>query len=306
MPNRHPAWLRKKIVDGHAAVETDRILKAAHVNTVCDSARCPNRNECYSQKTATYLIMGDICTRGCHFCSVKKGVPQPLDLDEPRRIALTAKALGLEHVVVTSVTRDDLGDEGAQQFCLVVEALKKTALGITIELLTPDFKKTKGESVARIVSAAPDVFGHNIETVPGLYKLVRPQADYTRSLEIFREIKRFSEKMATKSGLMLGLGEKKQEVLETLKQLHDAGCDILTLGQYLQSDKYGLEVTEYIHPEIFSCYKSEASKIGFKWVESAPFVRSSFHARDTYQALMAKAGSPQVARLNYNAEIERN
>ena len=260
------------------------------------------------------MVMGDTCTRSCGFCSVSTGRPEILDLDEPKRVAQAAKTLGLEHVVVTSVNRDDLPDEGASHFVEVIRELR-SSLGedIIIEILTPDFKRTQAEAVRLILEASPDIFNHNVETIPSLYRRVRPQADYQKSLDIFRVIHQFGSdpstrgsveplaqdsssktaRVLTKSGLMLGLGESREEVLAVLKDLREAGCDILTLGQYLQSSTLGLPVTEYIHPDIFSELKNTALGMGFGWVESGPFVRSSFHAKDSFIALKEKlhAGS---------------
>jgi lipoic acid synthetase len=275
------------VVPGQEAQKTDALLKEMALHTICESGRCPNRDECYSQKTATFMILGDTCTRSCGFCSVSTGRPEVVDVEEPVRVAQAAKALGLSHVVVTSVNRDDLPDEGAGHFIRVIEELKKISSEITIEILTPDFKRTQSSAVERILSAGPDIFNHNIETVPSLYKRVRPQADYTTSLRIFTEIKKRSKVVFTKSGLMLGLGETRDEVLEALEDLRSAGCDILTLGQYLQSSALGMPVKEYVHPDIFLEYKESAVKMGFEWVESAPFVRSSFHAKESLKALKA-------------------
>ena len=282
---RLPDWLRRDLAPGHEAGKTDALLKELGLHTICESGRCPNRNECYSQKTATFMIMGDTCTRSCKFCSVSIGRPEALDVDEPRRVAMASKNLGLKHVVVTSVNRDDLEDEGTSHFVEVIQELKKDLPGLIIEILTPDFKRTQRLAVRKIVDAGPDIFNHNVETVPRLYSAVRPQAVYEKSLQIFREIRAVSTKILTKSGLMLGLGEKKEEVLQVLRDLRSAGCDMLTLGQYLQSSSLGLPVSEYIRPEEFQEYKQEALRIGFTWVESAPYVRSSFHAKESFESL---------------------
>ena len=282
---RLPDWLKRDLSPGHEAPKTDTLLKELGLHTICESGRCPNRNECYSQKTATFMIMGDICTRSCKFCSVSIGRPEVLDIDEPRRVAQATRNLGLKHVVVTSVNRDDLADEGAGHFVNVITELKKISPEPIIEILTPDFKRTQMLAVRKIMEAGPDIFNHNVETVPRLYSAVRPQAVYEKSLAIFREIRSVSAKVLTKSGLMLGLGEKKEEVLAVLKDLRLHGCDMLTLGQYLQSSTLGLPVAEYIHPDIFKEYKEEALKLGFTWVESAPYVRSSFHAKESFEAL---------------------
>ena len=282
---RLPDWFKKSVLPGHQATRTDDLLKEFALHTICESGRCPNRNECYSQKTATFMIMGDICTRSCGFCSVSTGRPMALDADEPRRVAEAAEILGLEHVVVTSVNRDDLPDEGVNHFIEVIKALKKNSPKIIIEILTPDFKRTQKDAVRNILSAEPQIFNHNTETVPALYKRVRPQGDYAKSLEIFREIRAISKTTLTKSGLMLGLGESKEETLEVLRDLKTAGCEMLTLGQYLRSSHVGLPVAEYIRPEIFMEYKNEALAMGFGWVESGPFVRSSFHAKESFESL---------------------
>ena len=284
---RLPDWLRKNLSVGQEATRTDTLLKDMALHTICESGRCPNRDECYSQKTATFMIMGDICTRSCGFCSVSTGRPEVLDIDEPKRVAQATKKLGLEHVVVTSVNRDDLPDEGVAHFVNVIRELKNSLPDLIIEILTPDFRRTQKEAVRVILESGPDIFNHNVETVPSLYRRARPQGDYLRSLQIFKEIKQVSSRALTKSGLMLGLGETYDEVIAVLKDLKNAGCDILTLGQYLQSSAVGLPVAEYIHPSVFKNYKNEAMELGFIWVESAPFVRSSFHAKDSFEALKA-------------------
>ena len=294
---RLPDWLRKDLAAGHEADRTDALLKELGLHTICESGRCPNRNECYSQKTATFMVMGDTCTRSCSFCSVSTGRPELLDAEEPKRVAEAARILGLRHVVVTSVNRDDLSDEGASHFVNVIRELRELSEDIIIEILTPDFKRTQTEAVRLLMEAGPDIFNHNVETVPSLYKRVRPQADYGKSLSLFREIRSLPKaartyppgrQVLTKSGLMLGLGETREEVLEVLKDLRRAGCDILTLGQYLRSSTLGLPVAEYVTPEIFLELKNEALALGFSWVESGPFVRSSFHAKDSFQALKVK------------------
>jgi lipoyl synthase len=282
---RLPDWLRKDLSAGHQAAKTDTLLKDLGLHTICESGRCPNRDECYSQKTATFMVMGDVCTRTCRFCSVAMGRPEALDIDEPKRVAHATRVLGLKHVVVTSVNRDDLPDEGAEHFVKVIEELRKVSSELVIEILTPDFKRTQAKAVETILAAGPHVWNHNIETVPSLYKKVRPQAIYQGSLAIFTEIKKQSPKTLTKSGLMLGLGESRSEVLDVLRDLAASGCEMLTLGQYLQSSAVGLPVEEYVTPQAFDDYKHEALKIGFMWVESGPFVRSSYHAKHSFEAL---------------------
>ena len=282
---RLPDWLRKDLSAGHESKKTDDLIRSFGLHTICESGRCPNRNECYSQKTATFMILGDVCTRTCRFCSVSMGKPEMPDAGEPKRVAEAVRALGLKHVVVTSVNRDDLPDEGVSHFIEVIRELKNVSRGLIIEILTPDFKRTQASAVARILEWAPDIFSHNVETVPRLYRKVRPQADYSMSLQIFREIRALSGKILTKSGLMLGLGETKEEVLSVLQDLRDAGCDMLTLGQYLKSSTLGLPVEEYVRPDVFLQYKKSALNAGFRWVESGPFVRSSFHAKDSFEAM---------------------
>lgn len=295
MPRRLPDWLRKNLAAGQEAAKTNALLKELGLNTICESGKCPNRNECYSQRTATFMIMGDTCTRSCSFCSVTTGRPLALDVNEPDRVAEAAKRLGLDHVVVTSVNRDDLADEGAGHFVRVIEAIRAVLPQTVIEILTPDFKKTQGVAVRMILAVRPDIFSHNMETVPRLYKRVRPQAHYGTSLEIFSQIKRMSPLALTKSGLMLGLGETQDEVLSVLEDLRKVGCDLLTLGQYLQSDALGLAVEEYVSPDSFLSYKKKALEMGFRWVESAPFVRSSFHAKDSFEALKKSIHSLRIA-----------
>ena len=282
---RLPDWIRRDLSTGQEASRTDALLKEFGLHTICESGRCPNRNECYSQKTVTFMIMGDLCTRSCAFCSVSTGRPEALDKDEPRRVAEAVRTLGLKHVVITSVNRDDLPDEGAGHFVEVIRELKKKSSGLIVEILTPDFRRTQRQAVALIVKEGPDIFNHNTETVPRLYKRVRPQGDYDRSLQIFKEIRKHSGSLLTKSGLMLGLGETKKEVLEVLKDLRSVDCQMLTLGQYLKSSALGLPVEAYIHPDQFLYYKNEAKAMGFTWVESAPFVRSSFHAKESFAGL---------------------
>ncbi|MBI4352759.1 MAG: lipoyl synthase [Candidatus Omnitrophica bacterium] len=284
---RLPDWFRKSLAPGQEAARTDALLKEFGLHTICESGRCPNRNECYSQKTATFMIMGDICTRSCAFCSVSTGRPGPLDLDEPRRVAEAVRRLGLDHVVITSVDRDDLEDEGASHFARVVAEVKKISSRPIVEILTPDFKRTQRAAVRRLVTTAPHIFSHNIETVPRLYKRIRPQGDYAKALEIFREIKRACASLLVKSGLMAGLGETKEEVLEALGDLREAGCEMLTIGQYLRSSAIGEPVHDYLSPFAFQSYKEEALRLGFRWVESGPFVRSSYHAKESFQSLKA-------------------
>ncbi|OIO39520.1 MAG: lipoyl synthase [Candidatus Omnitrophica bacterium CG1_02_49_16] len=292
--------MRKDLSRGQEAARTDVLLKSLGLHTICESGRCPNRDECYSQKTATFMIMGDRCTRSCGFCSVSTGHPEVLDPEEPRRVAEAVAGLGLKHVVVTSVTRDDLQDEGASQYLDVLRQIRSITAGIIIEILTPDFRRTQRLAVRLILRGQPNIFNHNIETVPRLYRRVRPQGNYERSLQIFREIKTYREPVLTKSGLMLGLGETHEEVIQVLKDLRNAGCRMLTLGQYLKSSASGLPVEAYIHPEVFLNYKNEAMNIGFTCVESAPYVRSSFHAKESYETLRSSLATRQIQPMERN------
>ncbi|MEM7311887.1 MAG: lipoyl synthase [Planctomycetota bacterium] len=277
---RLPEWLRRQVPEGNANHFTQNLLEELNLETVCDNARCPNRMECYSQKTATFMILGNVCTRPCGFCSVDRGRPEAPEVDEPTRVAEAARRLGLKHVVITSVTRDDMPDGGAEHFYECVVATRE-ATGATIEVLTPDFVKCKW-ALDRVVEAAPDVFNHNTETVPRLYGRVRgPRSDYRWTLDMLQRVKALNPKIKTKSGLMLGLGETREELLEVFADLLDAGCDFLTLGQYLQPavDKY-LPVVRYIPPEEFAELGQTAKDMGFLKVASGPFVRSSYHARE--------------------------
>ncbi|HEY6565649.1 MAG TPA: lipoyl synthase, partial [Pirellulaceae bacterium] len=273
-------WLRRQVPASNANHFTSQVLRDLQLETVCESAKCPNRMECFSQKTATFMILGDTCTRPCGFCAVHRGHPHPLEADEPERVAEAVKRLGLAHVVVTSVTRDDLPDGGADHFCRTVQAIRRVTKA-AVEVLTPDFVTCR-EVLDRLVEVAPDVFNHNTETVPRLYRKVRgPKSDYRWTLELLRRVKRQGPGIKTKSGLMLGLGETRDELLDTLCDLRDAGCDYLTLGQYLRPglDHY-LPVERYVPPEEFADLGRTAKSLGFANVASGPFVRSSYHARE--------------------------
>jgi lipoic acid synthetase len=278
-PRRLPGWLRREVPRGNGDHFTARLLKQLRLGTVCDRAKCPNRMECYSQRTATFMILGDVCTRPCGFCAVARGRPGPPDADEPQRLADAARRMGLEHVVITSVTRDDLPDGGAEHFRRCVQAVR-ASVAASIEVLTPDFVHNKRD-VDRVVDAAPDVFNHNAETVPRLYRKVRgPKSDYRWTLELLRLVKQRNPQLKTKSGLMLGLGETHEEVLEVLADLLDRGCDLLTIGQYLQPSPKHLPVVRYVPPEEFAALDNAARNMGFKRTASGPFVRSSYQARE--------------------------
>ncbi len=276
---RLPPWLRRDITAGFGLHATATLLDELELQTVCESAKCPNRTECWSQKTATFMILGDTCTRPCGFCSVKKGKTQPLAADEPDRVAEAAARLGLAHVVITSVTRDDLPDGGADHFHRCVLAVRERT-GATVEVLTPDFIHCK-DALARVIAARPEVFNHNTETVPRLYAQVRGRkSDYRWTLDLLHRVKRLDPQIKTKSGLMLGLGETREEILDTLADLLDAGCDFLTLGQYLQPTLEHLAVERYVPPAEFDELGEAARRMGFASVASGPFVRSSYHARE--------------------------
>jgi lipoic acid synthetase len=282
-PQSLPRWLKRSVPKGNAGHFTARLIDGWGLQTVCQHARCPNRMECYAAKTATFMILGEVCTRGCRFCSVKKGRPPPggypVDPDEPRRVAAAARQLGLRHVVVTCVARDDLPDGGAEHFCRTMAAVR-AACDATVEVLPSDFAGNAA-AVDRLIEAVPEVYNLNTETVPRLFASVRGRkADYRRTLEIFRRIRRRNPAIRLKTGLMLGLGETTEELLDTLADLLDAGCRMLTLGQYLQPSPAQLPVVRYLRPEEFDELGRFARRLGFEQVASGPFVRSSFHARE--------------------------
>lgn len=259
------------------------LMERLELHTVCQSAKCPNQGECFASGTATFLIMGDACTRGCRFCAVETRVPGPLDPEEPARLAEAVLALRIKHVVITTVTRDDLPDGGAAHFVATIAAVREASPGTRIEVLTSDFGG-RLEDVDTVADALPDVFNHNLETIPRLYAEVRPGAGYERSLAVLARVKARHPKMPTKSGLMLGLGETRDEVVSVMNDLRDAGCDMLTLGQYLRPSSKHLPVAEFVSPEMFDALAAEAEAIGFSAVASAPFVRSSYHAGEMAEA----------------------
>ena len=279
-PNRRlPRWLKREVPKGNVNNFTSSLLEELKLETVCDNAKCPNRMECYSQKTATFMILGNVCTRPCGFCAVHRGRPQLPEDDEPERLAEAAHRLELKHVVITSVTRDDLPDGGAEHYYRCILAVRERT-GATIEVLTPDFVAQK-DALDRVIEAAPEVFNHNTETVPRLYRPVRgPKSDYRWTLQFLKHVKHVNPSIKTKSGLMLGLGETRDEVFDVLADLLEHGCDLLTLGQYLQPGEGYLPVVEYINPDLFAEYGRQAKAMGFKQVASGPFVRSSYHARE--------------------------
>lgn len=282
---RKPPWLKKRISLGSGIYKVYALLREARLHTVCQEAHCPNLPECYSRQTATFMIMGNVCTRNCRFCAVTHETPAPLDEEEPRRVAFAVHQLGLQYVVITSVTRDDLEDGGAQHFAKTVCAVKEQRPKTLVELLVPDFLGNPS-SLDIILSTPPDVLNHNVETIPRLYPRVRPQADYRRSLDLLRRTQSRNPSVLTKSGLMLGLGEKKSEVTRVMQDLLDIGCRLLTLGQYLQPSKQHHPVIRYLHPEEFKDYKTLGERMGFMTVASGPFVRSSFGAAQMYRKAM--------------------
>ena len=277
---RLPEYSKRPIIDTEKTKTVRRILKTKCLNTVCEGARCPNKSECYSRNTATFLIMGSVCTRNCRYCNISPARPEPLDEEEPKHVAEAVKELGLKYAVITSVTRDDLPDGGAGHFKKCIDEIRKIS-DAKIEILTPDFKGNR-EALDTIINANPDVFNHNIETVKSIFKTARPQGNYLTSLEVLRYIKDNSD-MITKSGLMVGLGEDFDEIEETLYDLKNAGVDIVTIGQYIQPSKAHLEVAKYYTLEEFEDLKKLAKKAGFKNFEIGPLVRSSYKAMKSWQ-----------------------
>lgn len=279
MYKRKPEWLKIKFQFGDSTKKINALKRSLGLNTVCDEANCPNRLECHNKGTATFMILGSVCTRNCRFCNVKTGKAQCVDKEEPLHVAQAVKELGLKHAVITSVTRDDLEDGGASQFAEVIRAIRKLTPNTTIEVLIPDLKGN-WEALKVILDEKPEILNHNIETISGLYKKVRPEAIYTRSLELLRKVKEIDKSILTKSGFMVGLGEKEEEVIELLKDLRKYQCDIVTIGQYLQPSKEHIELEEYVHPEVFKKYKEIGLDMGFKYIASSPLVRSSYNAAE--------------------------
>jgi lipoic acid synthetase len=297
---RKPDWIRVKAPTSKGYAETRQLMRSLGLNTVCEEAACPNIGECWTKKHATVMILGDTCTRACAFCNVKTGMPGPVDLLEPEHVAVAAAELGLEHIVITSVDRDDLPDGGASQFVKVIEALRKRAPATTIEILTPDFRN-KGEApVEAIVEAGPDVFNHNLETVPRLYPTIRPGARYYASLRLVESVKRRAPHIFTKSGVMVGLGEQRLEVHQVMDDMRSAGIDFLTMGQYLQPTPRHAKVEEFVTPKAFEAYAAIARAKGFLLVAASPLTRSSYHAGDDFRAMQA-ARSAQLERKAHAA-----
>ncbi len=285
-----PAWIRVTASASPEIARTREIVRGYSLRTVCEEASCPNLGECWSKRHATFLIMGDTCTRACAFCNVRTGRPGPLDAAEPERVASAVRDLGLNHVVITSVDRDDLDDGGAQHFASVITAVRTAAPGVTIEVLTPDFLRKPG-AIDRVIAARPDVFNHNIETVPSLYPTIRPGARYFHSLRLLQQAKELDPAMITKSGFMVGFGEGRDEVSQLMDDLRSAGVDVLTIGQYLQPSSRHAAVIEFVPPESFTAYEQLAYGKGFALVASSPMTRSSYHAADDFARLKATRAS---------------
>jgi lipoic acid synthetase len=279
---RLPDWLKRPLPTGNESFYTHNLLRELRLETVCENARCPNRPECYARRTATFMILGNVCTRPCGFCSVPRGTPEALEADEPQRVAEAALRLGLRHVVITSVTRDDLPDGGADHFARCVTAVRART-GAAVEVLTPDFLGDR-RAIDRVLEAQPDVYNHNMETVPRFYKKVRGRADYRRSLDLLAHVKNRAPQILTKTGLMLGLGETREELLDTLADVRAVRCDALTLGQYLTPTLKHVPVARYLPPAEFDELAELARRLGFAKVASGPFVRSSYHADELAHA----------------------
>jgi lipoic acid synthetase len=280
MSQRLPVWIAERKLHLASLREVRQVMAAGELHTVCDEARCPNRSECFSRRTATFLIMGDVCTRNCQYCSIAHGKPRPVDPGEPARLVAAALKLGLRHVVVTSVDRDDLADGGAGHFAKVVEALRQVDPPLTVEVLTPDFRGLL-TAVDTVIAAGPHVYNHNVETVPRLYPKVRRQGRYAWALAVLQRVAEKAPQMVRKSGLMVGLGETRQEVEEVLRDLRDVGCQVVTIGQYLQPTKRQAPVERYWHPQEFAELAAFGRQLGLT-VIAGPFVRSSYHAEEAF------------------------
>ena len=290
---RKPSWIKSKIINSKEFFTTKSLINKSKLVTVCQEANCPNITECWSKRHATFMIMGDTCTRACAFCDVSTGKPQPLDPFEPYKISNAVKKLNLNHVVITSVDRDDLPDGGSNHFHDVILATKKTNPNTSVEVLTPDFLR-KGEAYKKVIEANPDVFNHNIETVPSLYRQVRPGARYFASLELLKKSKEINKNIFTKSGIMIGLGEKKEEIIQVMEDLISANVDFLTIGQYLQPSSKHHPLERYYHPDEFKEFGEIAKSKGFLLVSSTPLTRSSYHADEDFRKL-------KTQRFNLNA-----
>ena len=277
VPGAIPPWIRTRVVEGENFKDLKQLVQSRRLHTVCEEAKCPNIFDCWSRRTATFMILGDVCTRACRFCAVTSGRPTELDIGEPLRVAESVAQLGLRHAVITSVDRDDLADGGAGIFARTIKAIRRRSPQTTIEVLTPDFQGDL-TAVQTVVEARPDIFNHNTETVPRLYARIRPKAVYANSLALLQHVKRLAPQMVTKSGLMVGLGETEEELLDVFRNMRAHDIDVLTVGQYLRPTKKHAEVVRYYRPEEFVQLKALASEMGFSHVEAGPLVRSSYHA----------------------------
>jgi len=293
MTQRLPEWLTIRLPRPDTIKQVEGMMRAKNLHTVCESARCPNLPECWSKKTATFMILGDTCTRSCGFCAIKVGRGLTVDQDEPENVANVAKDLGLKHIVVTSVARDDLADEGSSQFAETIRSIHASNPLTIVEVLTPDFK-AKRWCIKNVTDAHPEIYNHNIETIERLHTVVRPQAKYGRSLDVLRTVKQLDSSIYTKSGIMLGLGETKDEVIRTLKDLREAGVDAVTIGQYLRPTMRHLPVNDFVHPDEFKEYEGIGEEMGFAFVASGPFIRSSYNAIEFSKKVMAE----RLARMD--------
>jgi lipoic acid synthetase len=288
-PKRRPPWLRVRAPTGENYHWLKRLMRAKELHTVCEEAHCPNIGECWSHRTATFLILGDTCTRNCRFCNVRTGRPAPLDPEEPEHVAQAVQAMDLKHAVITSVDRDDLPDGGAAVFAAVVRRIRALQPECTVEVLIPDFRG-RIEPLKMVMDVQPDILNHNVETVPRLFRAVQPQCRYDWSLAVLRNAKELWPEAVTKSGLMVGLGENVDEVLEVMRDLRELGVDILTIGQYLQPTKNHIPIDRYYTPEEFEAFRERGYEMGFRWVESSPLVRSSYHAAMQMETLSSSEG----------------
>lgn len=287
MTQQLPEWLKIRLPRPDTIKEVEQMMRSKNLHTVCESARCPNLPECWSKKTATFMILGNTCTRSCGFCAINVGKGEELDPFEPANVAYTAKKMGMKHVVVTSVARDDLKDEGAGQFAKTIEALHRVVPETIVEVLTPDFKG-KPDLIKRVCDAFPEIYNHNIETIERLHTIVRPQAKYDRTMRLLEQVKEINPRIYTKSGIMLGLGETRDEVIKTLQDLRKVGCDAVTIGQYLRPTMKHLPVVKFIHPDEFKEYEAIGEEMGFAFVASGPFIRSSYNAIEFSKKVMAE------------------
>ncbi len=291
LPKRKPPWLRVRLPSGANYARVKTLMRQHNLNTVCEEARCPNLGECWNKGTATFLLMGDTCTRSCGFCHIKTGRPPTLDEDEPRRVAESVQALNLSHCVLTSVNRDELPNGGAHIFANTIREIRERVPTCTVEVLIPDFKGNQA-ALQEVMAARPEILNHNTETVPRLYRTVRPQGNYQQTLHLLSQAKAMDSAALTKTGLMVGLGESKAEVMAVIQDLRERRVDILTIGQYLRPTPLHLPVYRYVHPDEFQEFKETALAAGFRWVESGPLVRSSYHAETQAQALALRTHKP--------------